>query len=223
MSPVNSMTFAVLDVQPEPFAVAPNLTARIGIASLAEEPVHAIALRAQVRIEPHRRRYSEEEGEGLADLFGPRERWRDTQRTFLWMHCATMIRGFHGGSEVDLPMPVTYDFEVTGSKYLHALREGSVPLLFLFSGTVFLRGTTGFGIQQIPWDREDKFDMPISVWRDVMAAHYPNSGWVRLRRETLDALAAYKSGHGMLGFDDAVNQLLARCTEQTSNGGEVQP
>ncbi|MRH88395.1 hypothetical protein GFY24_13225 [Nocardia sp. SYP-A9097] len=214
MSPVYSTTFAVLDIAPEPYAVAPILSARVGIAALGEEPVHAIALRAQVRIEPYRRSYTEAESLGLVDLFGPRERWRDTQRSFLWMHCATMIPGFTGGAEVDLPMPVTYDFEVTGSKYLHALREGTVPLIFLFSGTVFFRGATGFAIQQIPWDREDKFDMPISVWHDLVAAHFPNSGYVRLTGETLAALAAYKSSHGMLGFDDAVTALLARAAEE---------
>ena len=214
MSPVYSTTFAVLEMKPEPYAVAPNLSARIGIASLGEDPVHAIALRAQVRIEPYRRAYTDEESAGLVDLFGPRERWQDTQRSFLWMHCATMIPGFNGGTEVDLPMPCTYDFEVTGSKYLHALRGGTVPLIFLFSGTVFIKGQTGFAIQQIPWDREDKFDMPVSVWHDLVAAHFPNSGWVRLSRDTLEALAAYKSGHGMLGFDDAVTHLLASSTEE---------
>ncbi|WP_194828075.1 DUF6084 family protein [Nocardia sp. XZ_19_231] len=208
MCPAYSTTFAVLDIAPEPYAATPTLSARIGIAVLGEEPVHAIALRAQVRIEPHRRSYTDEESAGLVDLFGPRERWRDTQRSFLWMHCATMVPGFHGGAQVDLPMPCTYDFEVSGAKYLHALREGTVPLIFLFSGTVFIRGTTGFAVQQIPWDREDKFEMPVSVWDDLMATNFPNSGWVRLRRETLDALAAYKSSHGMLGFDDAVLRLL---------------
>ncbi|MEU4837185.1 DUF6084 family protein [Nocardia testacea] len=213
MSPVHSTTFAVLEIAPQPYSVAPILSARVGIASLADEPVHAIALRAQVRIQPSRRRYSDEEGAGLTDLFGARDRWRDTQRSFLWMHCATMVPGFSGGAEVDMPMPCTYDFEVTGSKYLHALREGTVPLLFLFSGTVFIKGSGGFAIQQIPWDREDTFDMPLSVWQELMAAHFPNTGWVRLHRDTLDALAAYKSGHGLLGFDDAVTRLLARAEE----------
>ncbi|MFD6453365.1 DUF6084 family protein, partial [Nocardia sp. NPDC060220] len=66
---------------------------------------------------------------------------------------------------------------------------------------------------QIPWDREDKFAMPVSVWDDLMATNFPNSGWVRLHRETLDALAAYKSSHGMLGFDDAVLRLLDTAEE----------
>ncbi|WP_433680389.1 DUF6084 family protein [Nocardia sp. CA-119907] len=209
MSPAYSITFAVLDIRPELYAAAPALSARVGIAALADEPVHAIALRAQVRIEPNRRSYTDEESAGLVDLFGPRERWHDTQRSFLWMHCATMVRGFSGGAEVDLPLPVTYDFEVAGSKYLHALRAGTVPLIFLFSGTVFIKGPNGFAIQQVPWDRDDRFDMPVSVWQDLMGAYFPNSGWLRLSRETLDDLSAYKSGRGLLGYDDAVRELLA--------------
>ncbi len=213
MSPAYSTTFAVLDIRPEPFAVTPILSARVGIASVGDEPVHAIALRAQVRIEPGRRGYSDDESAGLLDLFGPRERWAQTQRSFLWMHCATTIPGFSGGSEVDLPMSCTYDFEVAGSKYLHALREGTVPLQFLFSGTVFIRGSSGFAVQQIPWDREDRYEMPIAVWRELMAAHFPNAGWVRLREDTMTALAAFKAQHGLLGFDDTVERLLTTAGE----------
>ncbi|WP_216893235.1 DUF6084 family protein [Nocardia alni] len=213
MSPAYSTTFAVLDIRPEPYAVTPILSARVGITSVGDDPVHAIALRAQVRIEPGRRGYTEAEGEGLLDLFGSRERWAQTQRSFLWMHCATTIPGFGGGAEVDLPMSCTYDLEVAGSKYLHALREGTVPLLFLFSGTVFIRGSQGFAIQQIPWDREDRYEMPVSVWRDLMAAHFPNAGWLRLREDTLAALTAYKAEHGLLGFDDTVERLLTAAGE----------
>jgi hypothetical protein len=216
MSPVLSTTFAVLGMKPEPFAAAPTLSARVGIAAPAGEDVHAIALRAQVRIEPQRRGYRDEEAAGLTDLFGPRERWRDTQRSFVWMHCATMVPGFSGAAEVDLPMPCSYDFEVTASKYLHALRDGEVPLLFLFSGTVFVRGAGGFAIQQIPWDREDTFAMPVSVWRELVAAHFPNAGWLRLRHETIAELARYKSAHGLLGFDDAVSALLADAAGERS-------
>ncbi|MFI5778468.1 DUF6084 family protein [Nocardia sp. NPDC051570] len=208
MSSGEEIGFTVLGIEPEPYAAAPILSARIAVTAPIGEPGHAIALRAQIRIEPQRRGYSEEEGAGLEDLFGPRSRWQDTQRSFLWMHCATMIPGFSGGCEADLPLQCTYDLEVAGSKYLQALRGGTVPLLFLFNGTVFVKGDSGFAIHQVPWDRDDRFAMPVSVWRDLMAAHFPNSGWVRLSRETLDALSAYKSRRGLLGYDDAVGELL---------------
>ncbi|WP_135453822.1 DUF6084 family protein [Mycobacterium sp. DL99] len=204
------VTFAVLDMAPEPYAVSPILTARIGITAVGETPVHAIALRCQIRIEPGRRDYTDTEAAGLLDLFGPRDRWGTTQRTFLWQHSTAMVPGFTGTTLVELPVSGTYDFDVAAAKYLHALRGGSVPLRFLFSGTVFTPGARGFAVQQIPWDREDPFDMPVTVWQQLMAQHFPNTGWLRLGRDTLDELASYKTRWGMLSFDEAIDTLLAR-------------
>ena len=76
------VSFAVLDVAPEPYAVTPILTARIGV--VAQDPVHAIALRCQVRIEPLRRSYTDEEAAGLTDLFGTRDRWATTRPLRRW-------------------------------------------------------------------------------------------------------------------------------------------
>jgi hypothetical protein len=205
---MTEVTFAVLDITPRQYAATPELIARVGIAAVGDDPVHAIALRCQVRIEPLRRPYSDEEAAGLLDLFGPRARWSTTQRTFLWQHTNAMVPGFTGATQVDLPLECTYDFEVAGAKYLHALRDGTIPLQFLFSGTVFVQGPRGFAVQQVPWDREDRYDMPVSVWRDLIAQHYPNTGWLRLRHETIDALALYRSAEGLLGFDDAITSLL---------------
>ena len=125
---MTEVTFAVLDVSPEPYAVTPVLTARVGIAADGDDPVHAIALRCQVRIEPLRRGYTDEEAAGLLDLFGPRERWATTQHNFLWLHTTAMVQGFTGTTQVDLPLECTYDFEVTASKYFHALRDGHDPV-----------------------------------------------------------------------------------------------
>ncbi|MCW2690993.1 MAG: hypothetical protein JWR37_5883 [Mycobacterium sp.] len=207
--PTTEVTFAILDVAPEPYAVTPVLTARVGIAAVGDDPVHAIALRCQVRIEPLRRPYSDDEAPGLVDLFGPRERWATTQRTFLWQHSAVMVQGFTGATQANMPLECTYDLEVTAAKYFHSLREGTIPLQFLFSGTVFSKGTHGFAVQQVPWDREDRYDLPVSVWHDLIQLHYPNTAWVRLNRDTMDALATYKSARGLLGFDEAVTSLLA--------------
>jgi hypothetical protein len=202
------VSYRILDVAPEPYAVTPVLTARVGVAADGDDPVHAIALRCQVRIEPQRRPYTDEEAAGLTDLFGPRERWTSTQHGFLWQHCTAMVPGFVGHTTVDLALECTYDFEVAAAKYLHALRDGTVPLLFLFSGTIFVKSERGFSVQQVPWDREFRYDMPVEVWRALIAQHFPNSGWVRLTHETVAALAHYKSAQGMLDFDHAVTSLL---------------
>ncbi|ORA27708.1 DUF6084 family protein [Mycobacterium aquaticum] len=209
-APTTELTFAVLDISPEPYAVTPILTARVGVAAIGDDPVHALVLRCQVRIDPMRRGYTDDEATGLLDLFGPRERWPSTQRTFLWQHATAMVPGFTGTTQVGLTLECTYDFEVAAAKYLHALHDGVIPLQFLFSGTVFARGSGGFTVTQVPWDREDRFDMPVAVWQNLIAHHFPNTGWLRLRHDTLADLAAYKSRRGLLSFDETITSLLSR-------------
>lgn len=208
------LSFNVVDIAPEPYAVTPVLTARVAVTTPDHDPVHAIALRCQVRIDPLRRRYSDEEAAGLTDLFGPREGWSSTLHTFLWQHCGAMVQGFTGSTETTLPLDCTYDFEVTAAKYLHALRDGAVPLQFLFSGTVFTAGQPGFSVRPVSWDCEDRYAMPVSVWRNLMQQHFPNSGWARLSHDTMAALVAYKSARGLLGLDDAVTELLTGAREE---------
>lgn len=210
---MSDLTFTVTDVTAEQFSVTPRLVARVGIATDDDERIQAIALRCQIRIEPMRRPYTDEEAEGLVDLFGPRERWMNTQRTFLWQHSTAMVQGFSGATEISLPLECTYDFEVAASKYLHALRGGAVPLLLLFSGTVFVPGERGFSVRQVSWECEAQYAMPVTVWNDLTRQHYPNAGWVRLGHDTVAALAAYKSARGMLDFEDAVTTLLAEAKE----------
>ncbi|WP_343571537.1 DUF6084 family protein [Mycobacterium sp.] len=211
---MTGVAFAVLDVAPEPYAAVPVLTARMSVSAPGDEPVQAIALRCQVRIEPLRRGYSDEEAVGLTDLFGPRERWATTQRTFLWQHCTAMVPAFTGRTEIGLALECTYDFEVAAAKYLHALRDGGVPLQFLFSGTVFMAGQRGFSVAQVSWDCEDHYDMPVAAWRDLISLHYPNTGWVRLTHDTVAALTAYKSERALLSIEDAVTTLLGAAHQE---------
>jgi Family of unknown function (DUF6084) len=206
---VAELSFTVVDVVPEPYAAAPHLLARIRVEETTGERVHALALRAQIRIEPQRRRYDDTEERALLDLFGDRTRFADTLRPFAWLHASTVAQGFTGSTEIDLPLPCTYDFEVSGTTYLHALRNGEIPLLFLFSGTLFTRGTTGFSVAQVPWDCEARYRLPVSVWRDLMETWFPGTEWVRMRRDTVEALAHYRHVRGLTSWDDVVTALLA--------------
>ncbi|MCM2430617.1 DUF6084 family protein [Streptomyces sp. RKAG337] len=206
---MSGLGFSVLDVVAEPYAVAPQLTARLRIEEDSGERIHAIVLRCQVRIEPQRRHYDVAEQDGLRGLFGDRERWSDTLKPFLWMQCNTTVQGFTGATEVDLALPCTYDFDVIGSRYLHALGEGSVPLTLLFSGTVFTKGTAGFGVRQVPWDCEARHQMPVTVWRRMIASYFPNSGWIRLDQDVLDRIADFRARRGLISWDETVRTLLA--------------
>lgn len=214
------LTFTVLDVAPEPYAAAPNLLARLRVEETTGEVVHALALRAQVRIEPQRRRYDDAEEQALLDLFGGRSRFAETLKPFSWLHASTVAQGFTGSTEISLVLPCSYDVEVAGTPYLRALQDGEVPLVFLFSGTVFTRGATGFAVAQVPWDREASYRLPVAVWRALMAEHFPGTEWLRVRRDTVDALGRYKHARGLTTWDDVVNALLA---EASALDGEAGP
>jgi hypothetical protein len=207
------LAFEVVDAHPEPHAATPTIMLRLRVTETGGGDVHALALRCQIRIEPQRRRYSSEEEDRLYELFGETPRWGDTLRPFLWTHVATTIAGFKGSTEVDLPVECSYDFEVAGAKYFHALADGEIPLLLLFSGTVFTRGSSGFAAEPVPWDQEASYRMPVSVWRGVMDLYFPNSGWVRVSRDTLDALQRYKSSLALPTWDQAFERLLKQAGE----------
>ncbi len=206
---MSSYGFTIVDIFAEPYAAAPQLTARLRIEETSGETVHAIALRCQVRIEAQRRAYSAEDEHGLTSIFGERSRWVDTLKPFLWMQCSTTVQGFTGVTEVDLPMPCTFDFDVTASRYLHSLGGGTVPLALLFSGTVFTKGATGFAIQQVPWNCEATFALPVAVWRQMMDLYYPGTGWIRLDRDVLQSLSDYRTRHGLTSWEETLQALLS--------------
>ena len=209
---MSDLSFAVLEIRPEPYAAAPQLTARLQLTEGTGAEVHAVALRCQVRILPQRRGYGSVEETGLLDLFGERGRWPTTLKSFLWMQCSTMVQGFTGSTEADLPLPCTFDFDVAAAKYLNALHDGDIPLELLFSGTVFTKGQTGFAVEQVPWDREASYRLPVAVWRTLMDQYFPNAGWIRLDRGILAALGRYKSSRGLTSWEAAVEGLLAQAT-----------
>ncbi len=206
---MSSLTFTVLDVFAEPYAAAPQLTARLRIEDTSGQTVHAVALRCQVRIEPQRRAYDGDEERGLRSIFGERSRWADTLWPFLWMQCHTTVQGFTGVTEVDLALPCTYDFDVTASRYLHSLVDGTAPITLLFSGTVFTKGDSGFAVQQVPWDCEARYQLPVSVWRQMMDLYFPGTGWIRLDRDVLQKLSDYRTTHGLTTWEETLERLLS--------------
>jgi len=96
------------------------------------------------------------------------------------------------------------------AKYFHSLDDGEVPLLLLFSGTVFLKSADGqgFSVEQVPWHKEARYRLPVKAWRELMDLYFPNSAWIRVRRETLDALQSFKSQRALPTWDDALEVLI---------------
>jgi hypothetical protein len=137
----------------------------------AERPlIQSIALRCQVRIEPARRKYDRAEQARLLDLFGEPERWGKTVRDLLWAHVNVAVTAFTGVTEVGLPVPCDFDCTHAATKCFAAIETGEVPLLFLFSGTVFYDAPgVGTQVRLIPWDREARYRLPVAVWKSLFA------------------------------------------------------
>jgi hypothetical protein len=213
---VTALSFDVLDVVPQEYAAAPHLLFRMRVSETSGAVVHAIALRCQLRIEPQRRPYDPAEREGLGDLFGTPDRYGSTLKPFLWTHATAMVQGFEGSREFELPVACTYDFDVSATKYIHALRGGDIPVVLLFSGTVFTRGTSGFAVEQLSWSLEAESRLPVSVWHQLMDLYFPGSGWIRLDRESIDALARYRTARGLTSWEETIAQLVPTPLEARS-------
>jgi len=211
---MTTLSFEVVSSRAEPHAAVPTIMLRLRVQEADGFSVHALALRCQIRIEPQRRRYSPEEERRLYELFGETPQWGDSLRPFLWTHVSTTIGKFDGVTEFDLPVECTYDFDVAGAKYLHALDDGEIPLLLLFSGTVFTRGELGFSAEPLSWSLEASHKMPVSVWRAMMDLYFPNSGWIRVQRETLYTLQRFRAHRGLPTWDQAFEQLLKEAGQE---------
>jgi len=207
---MSDLIFDCIGAEPERYAAFPTLQFWIRIAETTGAQIHAMALRCQIRIEPQHRRYTEPEADRLLDLFGEIARWGDTLKPMQFAQLSVMVPAFQGSTDLALGVPCTYDFEVASAKYFHSLDDGEVPLLLLFSGTVFLKSADGqgFSVEQVPWHKEARYRLPVKAWRELMDLYFPNSAWIRVRRETLDALQSFKSQRALPTWDDAFEVLI---------------
>ncbi|MEU9589224.1 DUF6084 family protein [Streptomyces sp. NPDC048193] len=211
---MTDFAFTCTGVRADPYAAGPTLVFRLRVTASPGTRVHALALRCQIRIEPARRTYADGEALALADLFGERSRWSRSLHPVQFAQVPVMVQGFTGEVETDVVVPCTYDMDIASSRYFHALEEGEVPLLMLFSGTAFT-GAGGFHVEPVPWDREATYRMPVKTWREMVEQHFPGSGWVRLPNDTMDALLAHRSRKALPSWQATVEDLLRVAGERT--------
>ena len=196
------------------FAAVPSLVFKLRIENLEGEAVRSVALNTQIRIAATGRHYEAAEQERLLELFGVPSRWKDTLRSLLWTHIVLQVPRFSGSTVVDMPVACTYDLEVVAAKYFYALQDGEVPLEFLFSGTIFYAGEDGrLQTTRISWEKEAEFRLPVRLWKEMMDQYFPNSAWVRLRKDAFDQLYDYKVRKGLPTWEATVEALL-RASEQ---------
>jgi hypothetical protein len=211
---VAELVFDCVGAAPDRYAAVPGMTLQLRISETSGERVEAIALRCQIRIEPHRRRYSAVEAERLHDLFGDTGRWSETLKPLQLATLSTMVPGFTGGTTHDLPLPCTYDMEIASTKYFSSLEDGVIPLLMLYSGSVFSTKDGRLVVQQVPWSKESTFPLPVPVWRETIDLHFPNSAWFQVRTETLAALQRFKTRNALPTWDSTINALLDEVEER---------
>ncbi len=203
------LNFHIESVSPSSPAVAPQLVFRLAIQEGTVAAVQSILLKCQIRIEPARRRYPAEDPERLLDLFGTPDRWGKTMRSMLWTQVQAIVPAFAGETTVELAVPCTFDFNVAATKYFAALEEGEVPLVFLFSGTVFYQAEDGrLQVAPISLEKQADFRLPVGVWRQMMDHYYPRSTWLCLDRDVCDRLVRYKATHGLPTWEKAIESLL---------------
>lgn len=202
------LNFRVEGVQALQFAAVPTLLFKLHVENPDGEPVHAVTLNTQIRIATRQRDYTELEQKRLMEVFGEPQRWGETLNSLLWTHTVVLIPPFTGSTVVDMPVTCTYDFEVASGKYFHGLKDGAVPLEFLFRGTIFYAGDSGLQVSQVSWEKEARYELPVDVWKVTMEHYFPNSAWVRLRSDLFDRLYGYKSRHGLPTWEAALERLL---------------
>jgi hypothetical protein len=208
------LDFGVEGAQVLEFAAVPSLLFKLRIENLEDEPIRSVALNTQIRIAATQRHYDAAEQERLLEVFGSPNRWKDTLRSLLWTHTVLQVPPFSGSTVADMPVPCTYDLEVVWAKYFYALEEGEVPLELLFSGTVFYVGQDGrLQVERISWEKEAEFRLPVRLWKEMMEHYFPNSAWIRLRRDAFDHLYDYKIRKGLPTWEAVVEALL-RASEQ---------
>lgn len=204
------LDFKILGVEPAVRGVVPLIQFKVEVTNQSPtETIQNVILQAQIQIQAPQRSYTEKEKEKLNDLFGTPERWGQTLRTRLWTLANTTVRPFTGHTEATLSVPCSFDLNIAATKYFYALEEGDVPLLFLFSGTIFYRADNDrLQVQQISWNKESVYRMPIDTWRELMDYHYPNSAWISFDRAMFDRLHEFKTREGLASWEQVMERLL---------------
>jgi uncharacterized protein DUF6084 len=202
------LSFECTGAEPDPFAVGPTMNFAVRISEATGVAVDAIALRCQLRIEPHRRRYGADEAARMVDLFGERGRWSETVQPMQLATVSHLVGRFAGTIETTLPVPFTYDLEVAAARYFQSLADGVVPLLLLFSGTVFVVRDGRLSAEPVPWHHESRYALPVERWQQMMERAFPGTSWLRFSRSSIDALRAYAASEAIPTWDLLVERLL---------------
>ena len=207
---MHDVSIRVMDVAPAPHAMVPVLNFQLEVALPDRRLwVQSVMLQCQLRIETAARRYPNA-GAGLQELFGAPDGWGRSLTRLLWTQTTLTVPSFTGRCRVEMPVHCSFDFNQALTKYLAALEDGSsVPLLLLFSGTVFYRQGDGrLQCGQLSWGLEDRYHLPVAVWRELVDRYHAGTVTLQLDEAVFARLQAFKARRALHSWDSVLAALL---------------
>ncbi len=63
-------------------------------------------------------------------------------------------------------------------------------------------------VAPISWEKEARYTLPVTLWREMMESYYPNSVWLNLHRDVFERLYRYKMQHGIPTWEQALEHVL---------------
>lgn len=203
------LEFEVVSAAVQRFAVQPMMEFELVVRNSGRCQPRSVILQSQIRIEAQRRAYTVDEQARLKELYGPPRGGTRALRSLLWTHVGIGVPFYGDAIRIKLPVPCSYDFNLAVAKYLYGIEGGEIPLLFLFSGTVFYEDPAGrVQIEQIAHDRDAAFSLPVALWQSLMDHYYPNTAWLQLSRRVFDRIDRYKREHGFLSWEETIASLI---------------
>lgn len=214
---VPAFTWQVTGVEPERLAVTPTLRFALRIGCPPARRVQCIVLAVSVRVAAPLRSYDTQERDRLRDVFGTDEQWRDSLRDLVWARPTVTVPRFVGETVVEVPVPCGQDIDLATASYLSALRDGDVPLRFLFNGTVFYESEGRLRTTQIPWEGEAMYRIPADSWHRLHRRYFGAYSWLRLDSDVANRLHAYQAASAYPSAEAAIAALLAERSFPSSN------
>lgn len=217
---VPDLDFAVTGAHAVTDAAVPTIGFRLAIGRTGGGRVRSVSLNVDVRIAVAHRRYDHADRLVMARLFGQPEQWATSMRPLTWARVSTVIPPFDERRETELPVPCSRDMELAVTSYFHGVRDGRIPLDFLFSGTVFHDGPDGrLRTAQISWSKEAACQLPAGLWHEVTGRYDGGTSWLPLAPGTYDELTAHRNRNALTGWDETVADLLVRARARDTSGG----
>jgi hypothetical protein len=216
------LDFEIISADVKPYAAAPTIDFKLRISNAVEgEEVYAAALKTQVRIEAVYRKYDDETKKRLLEVFGKPERWGETLKSLFWKSITIPVPRFTGQTVIEFPLECNEDMTAAIGKYMHSLKDGDIPLAFIFNGSIFYKGAQkNVQVMPLPWEKETSYRLPVSVWNDLMDAYFPEGKWLRVPKNVFDKLYVYKSKSAFPTMNLCLESLIDEGLKKVQNGKE---